>query len=102
MRSQPFIISLVGAVVVEDGMNLLIRRNVSDQPFHECLEIWTLLGRACLRPDGAGGHVERGEEVNGPMPLVGALQASNDFATAGLSKRATHHWRFEFGMLNLV
>lgn len=40
-------------------------------------------------------HPEGGEEVNGSMPLVGALQSSNDFATTG-----EYVARFSFQRLN--
>src|SRR5437660_8239567 len=58
-------------------------RLLGDQVGHKGLEIDAFLGLRGLSPNNAGGHFERGEQVDRAVPFVGAFQAVNNLAAAG-------------------
>src|SRR5208283_2436264 len=77
MSGQPDVILLVNAVVVQDDMNLFIVGHVGHNVIHELDEFDSSLPLCCFGVDGSGGYLQGGEEVQGAVPLVGALQPSH-------------------------
>jgi len=82
---KPSLVLLMGAVVVEDDVDLAVGRLVINDLGHEGLEVDALLGLCGLAADDPGGDFQGGEEVDRAMPLVGALEPLNDLAAAGLN-----------------
>src|SRR5271168_4636565 len=83
VRGKPSFVLLMGAVVVEDDVDLAIGGLVFDDLGHEGLEVEALFGLCGLAADDPGGDFQGGEEVDRAMPLVGALEALNDLTAAG-------------------
>src|SRR5271166_211247 len=85
VRGKPSVVLLMSAVVVEDDMDVAVGRLVFNHLGHEGLKVDALLGLCGLAADDPGGHFQGGEEVDRAMPLIGALEALNDLAAAGLN-----------------
>ena len=85
VRGEPSFVLLMGAVVVEDDVDLAIGGLVFNDLGHEGLEVDALFGLCGLAADDAGGDFQGGEEVDRAMPLVGALEALNDLTATGLN-----------------
>ena len=99
MPAQPVLIFLVGRQIVQNHMNLLVRRIICHDPFHEVLEVFPLLGLGRLAPNDAGGHFKCREEIHGSMTLVGAFQATNDLSARGLDGSGRAFDRLDRGLL---
>src|SRR6201984_859208 len=85
VRGKPSFVLLMGAVVVEDDVDLAVGRLVCNDLGDEGLEVDALFGLCGLAADDPGGDFQGGEEVDRAMPLVGALEALNDLTATGLN-----------------
>src|SRR5712671_3923925 len=93
VSGKPSVVLLMGAVVVEDDVDVAVGRLVFNDLGHEGLEIDALLSLCGLAADDSGGDFQSlplartggGEEVDRAMPLVGALEPLNDLTAAGLN-----------------
>src|SRR6266481_4885042 len=85
VSGKPSVVLLMGAVVVEDDVDVAVGRLVFNDLGHEGLEVDALFGLCGLAADDPGGHLQGGEEVDRAMPFVGALEALNDLPAAGLN-----------------
>ncbi len=84
MRRQPVVVFLVSGRIVQNHMNLPVRRIVGHNLVHEGLEVLPLLGLGDFPPDRSGGHFQGREEIDGPMALVGTLHPPDNFPARGL------------------
>src|SRR3546814_8015516 len=84
MRGEPVLVFLVGAQVVQDDVDLPVSGLVGNDLVHEGLKVGPLLGLGGLAADDARGNLQRGEQVDRAVALVGALHALDDLAAAGL------------------
>src|SRR3546814_4400514 len=84
MRGEPVLGFLVGAQVVQDDVDLPVSGLVGNDLVHEGLKVGPLLGLGGLAADNARGNLQRGEQVDRAVALVGALHALDDLAAAGL------------------
>src|SRR3546814_19469598 len=84
MRGEPVLVFLVGAQVVQDDVDLPVSGSVGNDLVHEGLKVGPLLGLGGLAADDARGNLQRGEQVDRAVALVGALPALDDLAAAGL------------------
>src|ERR1700722_14018771 len=75
VRGQPSLVLLMGAVIVEDDVDLAVGRLVFNDLGHEGLEVDALFGLCGLATDDPIGHFQSGEEVYRTMPLIGALES---------------------------
>jgi hypothetical protein len=78
VSGKPSLVLLMGAIVVEDDVDVAVGGLIDNDLGHERLEIDALFGLCGLATDDAGGDFQGGEEVDRAMPLVGALQPAND------------------------
>ena len=83
VRGKPGLVLLMGAVVVEDDVDLAVGRLVFNDLGHKGLEVDALFGLCGLAADDPGGDLQGGEEVDRAVPLVGALEALNELTAAG-------------------
>src|ERR1700749_4972976 len=85
MRRKPSLVLLMGAVIVEDDVDVAVGRLVRDDFGHESLEIDALFGLCGLAADDPGGDLQGGKEVDRAVPFVGALQTLHNLAAARLN-----------------
>jgi hypothetical protein len=74
VRGKPSFVLLMGAVVVEDDVDLPVGRLGLDDLGQEGLEVDALFGLCGLAADDLGGDLQGGKEVDRAVPLVGARQ----------------------------
>lgn len=70
MPGEPIVIFLVGAVIVEDDMDLSLSGDARNDFVQKQLEVGALLGYGVLSLDRACGNVERGKQIDRAMSLI--------------------------------
>ena len=85
VRGKPSFVLLMGAVVVEDDVDLAVGRLAFNDLGHEGLKVDALFGLCGLATDDPIGHFQSGEEVYRTMPLIGAFETLDDLTAAGLN-----------------
>src|ERR1700730_3293285 len=85
VSGKPSFVLLMGAVVVEDDVDLAVGRLVFNDLGHEGLKVNALFGLCGPATDSPIGHFQSGEEVYRTMPLIGALETLDDLTAAGLN-----------------
>lgn len=96
---QPLVILLVDIEAVQDDVDLAVAGFVGDDLLDEGLEVGALLGLRGLPADDAGGHFKGGEQVNGAMALVGALESLDHLPATGLDIAASGLQSLDRGLL---
>lgn len=85
MGRQPIFIAFVDAEGVQNHVDVPISGLPGDHFVHESLEVHALLGTCGFTAKGAGAHVQIGKQVDRAVPFVGAPDALNPLAAAGLN-----------------
>ena len=80
MSSQPCVIILVYAGIVQDDMDFFVIGNISRDVIHELNKLDLSLPFCCFGVNGAGSHLQGSEEVQYAMSFVSALQSPYDLA----------------------
>lgn len=96
---QPSVTSLVGAIVVQDHVQLVIGRRFSDDGVHEAEKVLAALGRRDLRGDLARRHPQGSKEVERAMTLIVALETAHDLAIVCLDVSGRSLERLNTGLL---
>jgi hypothetical protein len=99
VSGEPLVILLVCIEVVQDDVDLAVGGFVGDDLLHEGLEVGALLGLRGLPADDAGGHFKGGEQVNGAMALVCALESLDHLPATGLDIAASALQSLDRGLL---
>ena len=84
--SQPVVVLLVRAVVVQDHMDFFVHRALQHHAVEESAKIFPLLLRRGLCIDMPAGHFQGRKEVQSTMAFVGALQGPHQGSVATLPR----------------
>ncbi|OQC72301.1 MAG: hypothetical protein BWX44_01756 [Spirochaetes bacterium ADurb.Bin001] len=98
MAGQPRVAFLVGAVIVQDHVQFLLRSGVGHHLVHELEELFSPLQLRDGGLDLAGGDGEGGKEVEGSMAFVRALVGADDRAVVRFHVTGLSFQRLDAGL----
>lgn len=85
MSRQPFVIAFVNTIIVENNMNffLITAGQLQEHLIHERQKLYSPFKLRGQSVDGTRGYVQRCKKIQGAVPLIGTLEAADNFAVAG-------------------
>ena len=99
MCFEPAIVFLVGAIVIENDVNLAVGGYIADNLIHESLDVGAFLRGRGLGADLSGGDVQGGEHIERAVAPGSAFKSAHDLPAGGLHAAAGPRQCLNTGLL---